>query len=265
MTRRILITAIAAVSPLAVSPLWIGRAFAADLPAPQTILDRFIEVTGGKAAYEARKTEIVRGTVEVAAVGLKGSVESYYQEPGKYYTSMDLAGVGKFESGLIDGVAWENSVLQGPRIKTGEEKAQAVREAAMNIPYRWHDLFAKAETVGEENVDGQPCYKVTMTPAQGNPVTMFFEEKSGLMIKTSVVAASQLGDIPSETISKEYKNFGGILEPSKITGKAAGQELAFTIESVQANQEIPPERFALPEGVKALLARQEKQSDAKKN
>ena len=260
MNRRILLTAIAALPTL-----WIEGAFAADIPTPQTILDRFIEVTGGKAAYQARKTEIVKGTVEVGAVGLKGTVESYYQEPGKYYTSMDLAGVGKFKSGLTDGVAWENSVLQGPRIKTGEEKAQAVREAAMNIPFRWHDLFAKAETVGEESVDGQPCYKVVMTPATGNPVTMFFDEKSGLMIKTSVVAASQLGDIPSETISKVYENFSGILEPSRITGKAAGQELSFTIESVKGNEEIPPERFALPEGVKALLARQEKEAGAKKD
>lgn len=252
MNRRIALAALLAALPAA----WMHPAFAADLPSPDSILDRFIEVTGGKAAYEARKTEVMKGTVEAAAVGLKGTVESYYAESGKYYMAMELAGVGKIESGLSDGVAWENSVLQGPRIKTGEEKAQAVREAAMNTAYRWRDLFAKAETVGDEIVEGEPCYRVVMSPAQGNPVTMYFEKKSGLMRKTSLLAASQLGDIPSDTISKEYRNFDGILEPSKVTAKVAGQELTITIESVKANAEIPPERFALPEGVKALLARQ---------
>jgi hypothetical protein len=229
---------------------------AADLPSPDSILDRFIEVTGGKAAYEARKTEVVTGSVEFAAMGLKGSMETYYQEPGNYYMSMNLAGIGKVESGLTDGVAWENSVLQGPRIKTGEEKAQALREAAMNGAYHWRDLFAKAETSGEETVEGKPCYKVVMTPAEGHPVSMFFEKESGLMRKTSVVAASQLGDIAADSISTEYRRFDGILEPAKVTEKVAGQEFTITIDSVKANQPIPPEKFALPEEVKALLAHQ---------
>lgn len=236
---------------------WAVPAPAADsLPTPETILDHFVEVTGGKVAYESRKNEVVTGTVNFAAAGLKGTMVTYYQEPDKYYMSMDLAGVGKLETGLADGVAWENSLLQGPRIKTGEEKAQAVREAAMNGSYHWRDLFAKAETVGEEDVEGEPCYKLVLTPAKGNAVTMYFEKKSGLMRKTSVVAASQLGDIPAESFSKEYKRFDGILAPAKITEKVAGQEFTITIDSMKANQDIPASQFALPEEVRALLARQ---------
>ncbi len=229
---------------------------AAELPSPDSILDRFIEVTGGKAAYEARKTEVVTGTVEFAAMGLKGSMVTYYQEPGNYYMAMDMAGIGKVETGLTDGVAWENSVLQGPRIKTGEEKAQALREAAMNGSYHWRDLIPKAETVGEETVEGEPCYKVVMSPAEGHPVSMYFEKKSGLMRRTSVVAASQLGDLAADSISTEYKRFDGILEPAKVNEKVAGQEFTITIDSAKANQPIPPEKFALPEEVKALLAHQ---------
>lgn len=247
MNRRLL-TALALSLPLV----------AADLPTPDSIMDRFVEVTGGKDAYAARKTEVVTGTVEFAAMGLKGAMVTYFEEPGKYYMSMDLAGVGKVETGLVDGVAWENSVLQGPRIKTGEEKNQSIREAAMNGAYEWRKLFSKAETAGEETVEGVPCYKVVMTPATGNPVTMYFEKESGLMRKTTVVAASQLGDIAAESTSTEYKRYDGILEPAKVTEKVAGQEFTITIDTVKANQPIPAEKFALPEEVKALLARQKK-------
>jgi hypothetical protein len=237
--------------------LWgcIFPAFGADVPAPEAILDRFIEVTGGKAAYEHRKTEVVTGTVEIAAVGLKGTMVEYFAEPGKHYQAMELAGVGKMEAGLIDGVAWENSVLQGARIKTGEEKLQAVREAAMNGLYRWRDLYGKTEMAGEEVVDGELCYKLMMTPAEGRPETMYFEKKSGLMRKTTLVVASQLGDIAAESTSTEYRRFEDILAPSKVTEKVAGQELIITIESMKANQEIPAAKFALPDEVKALLAR----------
>jgi hypothetical protein len=233
-----------------------GPLLAADLPTPDSILDRFVEVTGGKTAYAARKTEAVTGTVEFKAMGLKGTMVTYYADPGKYYMAMDLAGVGKIETGLADGVAWENSVLQGPRIKTGEERAQALREAAMNGAYQWRDLFKKAETAGEEVVEGEPCYKVILTPDTGSPVTMYFEKESGLLRKTSVVAASQLGDIAADSISTEYKSFDGILEPAKVTEKVAGQEFTITIDTAKSNEPIPAGKFALPEEVKGLLARQ---------
>jgi zinc protease len=228
----------------------------ADLPTAESILDRFVEVTGGKAAYEKRKTEVVHGTVEITALGLKGTMVEYYQEPGKYYMAMDLSGVGKIESGLTDGVAWENSVLQGARIKTGEERAQAVREADMNGLFHWRVLYSKAEFAGEETVDGEPCYKLVMTPVEGKPETMYFEKKSGLMRKTSVVAASQFGDIPVESVSTEYRRFEDISAPAKIMGKMAGQELILNIQTVQTNQQIPAEKFALPDEVKALAAKQ---------
>ena len=109
---------------------------------------------------------------------------------------------------------------------------------------------------GEEAIQGEPCYKVVVTPKEGKPETMYFEKKSGLMRKTSLVAVSQLGDIPAESISTEYRRFEDILAPSKVTEKVAGQEFTITVDTVQANQEIPAERFALPDEVKALLAKQ---------
>jgi zinc protease len=234
----------------------IGTAFSADEPTPEAILDRFVEVTGGKAAYEQRKTEVVHGTVEFAAMGLKGTMVEYFDDPGKFYMAMDLAGVGKIESGLSDGVAWENSVLQGARIKTGDEKAQAVREASMNIFDHWREVYPKAEGAGEEVVEGEPCYKLVLTPVEGKPESVYFEKKSGLLRKTTLVAASPLGDFTAESISTEYRRFGDILAPAKVIEKVAGQQFTITIETMQANQEIPAEKFALPDEVKALLAKQ---------
>jgi zinc protease len=252
ITRRLALGALLAASVF----LPVGPAFSADAPAPEAILDRYIEVTGGQAAYEKRKTAAVHGAVEIAAVGLKGTLVEYFEDPGKYYMAMDLAGVGKIESGLSNGVAWDNSVLQGARIKTGEEKAQALREADINSLYHWREVYSKAEFAGEETVEGEPCYKLVLTPAEGKPESMYFEKKSGLMRKTTVVAASPYGDIQAESISTVYRRFDGILAPSKITGKMAGQELIVTVESMQTNQDIPAERFALPDEVKALLAKQ---------
>jgi hypothetical protein len=125
--------------------------------------------------------------------------------------------------------------------KKDEEFAALVRE-----------LYVKAETTGSETAEGEDCYKLLLTPEEGKAVTMYFGKKSGLLKKTTVVATSQLGDIPAELIVSEYREFGGVLLPVKMTQKAAGQEFTITIGDVKVNQEIPPERFELPAEIKAL-------------
>ena len=104
--------------------------FAADaLPSAESLLDRFAQVTGGKQAYENRKTEFTRGTMEAAAQGLKGTVTRYMDANRNYYSSLEIAGIGMVETGVHDGVAWERSDILGPRIMEGVERAQALREA----------------------------------------------------------------------------------------------------------------------------------------
>src|SRR5258708_5849715 len=56
------------------------------LPKPETILDHYVEVTGGKAAYEKIHSEVVKGKMEVTGRGIAGSLVSYSAEPNRNYT-----------------------------------------------------------------------------------------------------------------------------------------------------------------------------------
>lgn len=223
------------------------------LPKAETILDHYVEVTGGKASYLKRKTEISTGTVEMAAQGIKGTITRYSADPDKSYVAMELDGVGKIEQGSIGGVAWEKSAMMGPRVKTGDEKAQALRESLFNGQLNWRKLYPKVETTGVADVDGEQCYKVVLTPAQGKPETMYFQKKSGLAVKTETVAASAMGEVPVEVLVSDYKNFDGVMVPTRMVQKLAGQELIMTIQTIKTNEEIPPDRFDPPAEIKALL------------
>jgi hypothetical protein len=231
----------------------LAGAFAADpLPSAESILDRYVQVTGGKQAYAQRKTEIAHGTLVYTALGIKGSITRYAAEPDKYYATLDIEGLGKVEMGVNGSVAWENSALLGPRLKTGIERAEAIREGTMNSSANWRKLYPKVENQGIETIDGEECFKVVMTPAEGQPMVGYYQKKSGLQVKLTSIASTQMGDIPVELIASEYKDFGGILEPSKVTQKTGPQEFTITLDSVEANPAIPPGRFDLPADVRKL-------------
>src|ERR1700676_1600077 len=117
------------------------------LPKAETILDRYVEVTGGKAAYEKHTRETMTGTLSFPEQGLSGKLTRYAMAPDKEYSVVELGPIGKIESGFNNGVAWEKSAILGPRVKRGDEKDQAAREARFNAPVEWRKVFTKTETV----------------------------------------------------------------------------------------------------------------------
>ena len=223
------------------------------LPDAAVILDRYIEVTGGRAAYEKHSTEIMIGVIEFAAQGLKGKITRYSAPPDKEYSIVELEGIGSIESGISAGVAWEKSVLLGPRIKSGEEKEQAFREAHFNTPIEWRTLYPQATTAGTATIDDEDCYEVILTPATGKPEHQFYSRRTGYLMRTTAVAASQMGEVAVEVDFGDYRSFGGVLIPTRSKQRAGGQELSITIDQVRVNETLPADRFEAPADIAALL------------
>jgi len=223
-----------------------------DLPKAETILDRFVEVTGGKAAYQKHTHEKMTGTILVPEVGMTGNLVRYSAAPDKEYSSLQLGPLGKAESGFSGGVAWEKNAITGPRVKNGDEKAQAQREALFNAQADWRKVFAKVETIGSETVNGEDCYKVQVTPTLGKSETQFYSKKSGLLLKTATTAVSPMGEIPVEVEVSDYKTFDGVLVATHSKSKMGPQHLEITITDMSFDQPIEAELFELPAEIKAL-------------
>jgi hypothetical protein len=227
-------------------------ASAQPLPTAEAVLDRYVEVTGGKAAYQKHTNEILKGTISFPDQGLNGQLTRYGMAPDKEYSVVELAPIGKIESGFTNGIAWEKSAILGPRVKTGDERDQAAREAQFNGSAEWRKLFAKAELAGSESVNGEDCYKVLLTPAAGKPETQYFSKKSGLLLKTKATAVSPMGEVAVEVEVSDYKSFDGILLPTHSKQKAGAQQLEINITSVTTDQPLPAGVFDLPSEIKTL-------------
>lgn len=232
-----------------------------ELPKAEEILDRYIEVTGGKDAYEKIYNRVSKGTIELKGMGVKGSITLYQAKPNKSYTSFEFENLGSSEEGTNGDVAWELNFATGPRLLEGEEKAFSLRHSTFNAELYWRKLFKKAECAGVETIGEQACYKVVMTPPEGKPETWYFDKNSNLLVKVTITYKSPMGEIPLEIYSSDYKEVNGIRLPHTGTVKVMFQELILKTESIQHNTEIPGSRFDLPEAVKALV---EKAKEVKK-
>lgn len=248
LPRFLVVLAISAsFSPVALS-------IAADMPSGESLLQRYIDKSGGAEAYAKAKNMALSGTVEMAAQNIKGTV-SIFEEGEKSYTSMDFAGIGKIEGGFDGETAWENSALAGPRVLEGDEKIDAKRAATLSLITAWRDVYKDAHTLGSEDIDGKPAWKVEMTPKEGKPETFFFDKDSGLLVRISAVHSTPLGDIAAESTMSDFRPVDGILTPFMLTERAMSQNIVMRFNSVAYNVTLPKDRFDLPAPVKALSSR----------
>lgn len=165
---------------------------------------------------------------------------------------MELGQFGVTQQGYSGDTAWELNSITGTRLLEGDEKASAVRSVSLESDFNWRRYFTKAETVGVEDVDGKPAYKVVLTPKEGNPTTSFYDKTSGLLVRTDTTTKGPMGEVSVSTLVSDYKDFDGVKLPLKIKQKVLTQEIVITIDKVEQNVDVPPGTFDLPAEVKAL-------------
>lgn len=227
---------------------------AADLPSGESLLQKYIDRSGGAEAYAKAKNMAMSGSVQMPAQNISGTVE-IYEEGEKSYTAMDFAGIGKIEEGYDGKYGWQNSVLQGPRLLEGDELVSAKRAAQLSLLTSWRDVYTSAETSGSEDIDGKPSWKVTMIPKEGKPETFYFDKQSGMLVRIAAVFSTALGEITTDSTMADFRQVQGILTPFMMTEKAMGQNIVLKFDHIGFNVQVPKGRFDLPEAIQALVAK----------
>ena len=225
----------------------------AALPTGEALLAKYVQAVGGQAAFEKVKNRVAQGKLDLGAAGVTLSIAVYSEKPDRIYTVADSEMTGRIESGVVDGIAWENSAIRGALVKDGAEKADAIREATFDRLVYWKDTSKSVECVGIAEVDGKPAYKVVVTPKVGGPQTIYFDRDSSLILQTdtTMTVSGQTVDIVSKP--SDYRDVDGIKAAFKQVQVVMGQERVLTVEKLQHNVDIPADRFALPPAIKAIV------------
>ena len=223
------------------------------LPKAEKILDRYIEVTGGKAAYDKIQNRVTKATVEMTGAGINLSMTNWQAKPNKSYSVLESDATGKVESGSDGTVVWQMSVMTGPQIMEGKHRVSMLHASIFDKYVYWRKAFKKVENVGTEEVNGKPCYKVIATPEGTYPETLFFDKESNLLVKTIVTIEHPMGKMVIESYPEDYKKSGGILTPFRARLKAMGIERTMTVTGIENNVQMPEDRFKLPAEIQALV------------
>jgi hypothetical protein len=225
------------------------------LPEARAVLERYVEVTGGRAAYERTRHRTLTGTLELTGLGMSGRLWLHQSAPDRMLLKIDLPRVGTLVKATDGTHAWELSAATGPRLLHGAEKAETLLEAAFHAELRPEEIYAKMQTVGIAEVDGRPAYALELTPrAGGGPRTYYYDRASGLLLKFVGTATTPSGEVQAVSTLSDYRRVGGIVVPHRLTLSALGQEQVMTFDTFSTDP-VPDSAYAMPPEVAALLAK----------
>jgi len=221
------------------------------LPEAREILSKGVDAVGGKEALLKVKSIEMKGSIEMPAQGIKGTMIARTAAPNKMMTSMNLGALGEFRTGYDGTVGWASDKIQGTRLLEGKELATIAREADFlkdaDPLKRWDSV----KTVADGKFGGFDCWKIEAAKGDEKAV-LWYEKSTHLARGLEMVLETQFGKIPMSTAFLEYRDFNGVKLPVRSEAKQAGQKIVTVFESI-ALDSVDASTLELPAEVKALL------------
>ncbi|MCS6817985.1 MAG: hypothetical protein N0A16_06205 [Blastocatellia bacterium] len=212
----------------------------------EQVLERYVQACGGKEALEKVTSQVSRGTVEIPAVGVRGTFESYAQAPNKIVISIELPGLGVIQEGFDGTVAWAKDPFTGVREKGGRELSAMRRDADFYKPLRLKELYSKITLKGRETMGGSEVYVLEATPAEGSPERWYFDVATGLLKRIDTEREGPQGRIPMEMYLEDYREVNGLRIPFTVRQVSSAFSLILRTEEVKFNVPIEGSKFAKP-------------------
>ncbi len=227
-------------------------AHAADqLPGAAQVLDRYIKAAGGAAAWHSKKyqqQELESRTLDDARVVLRATLRM--NRSGNVLSAVQVP--QQASEGVYRGTAWALTTFSGARIKRGEEKNEAIREARMLEDGDWRTYYPKSQVTGIEDVGRQRCYRVEMLPS-AVPRIEWFDVSTGLLVRQSTYEISAEGDTHVGFTVETWTESGGVMQPSQVVAWRGDFQYRLTINTLYRDRE-DANAFRYPDEVAKYVA-----------
>jgi photosynthetic reaction center cytochrome c subunit len=222
-------------------------------PSADQVLGKYIQALGGAQRLASVTSFVGKGTYEgFDTEGDKFPVEIYAKVPNQRTTVVHLRAGDNIRT--YDGRnAWNTSagtLLPIPvLLLTGGDLEGAKMDASLSFPGQikqtlkdWRSGFPST-TVDDKDVD-----VIQGSSADNSPVKLYFEKKSGLLLRLVRYTDTALGLNPTQIDYADYRDVSGVKMPFRLTVTWTDGRSTIEMSELRANVSIDAAEFSKPAG-----------------
>lgn len=211
------------------------------LPPVKQILDRYVQALGGAEAINKINTRIAKGS-RIGADGVLVPEEVYQKAPDKLLTITTYPQV-VFSNGYNGTAAWGHSSREGATPLPDQLIAQIKRDAVFNKDLKLEQLYSSLTVLGKTSVRDADAYIVQAKPVDGPVEKLFFDVKTGLLVRRYTESDTPLGKLPLQTDYEDYRDVDGIKQPFLIHWSFPGRVWGRKIDEIKQNVPLDDAKF----------------------
>ncbi|MCC7185046.1 MAG: hypothetical protein IT185_02310 [Acidobacteria bacterium] len=221
-------------------------------PTGAELVAKHVAAIGGAEAWAKVMSMRATGTIEMAAQGITGTVEMLTARPTSAILRVEVAGLGKIETGYNGTVAWSIDPMVGPALVTGEQLVDMKNDSHFDAMLHPASLVASTLTIGQVEFDGRQAWKLMVKFVEGPSRDEYYDVETGLLLGYEGMSVTDMGKMPVRQVARDYKVFGSIRQPTRLIQSSMGLEQVVTIRDVEFNS-VDPKAFDVPAVIKAIM------------
>ena len=210
-------------------------------PTVKQILDHYVQAAGGADALNKINTRIAKGS-RIGADGVLVPEEVYQKAPDKLLTITSYPQV-VFSNGYNGVAAWGHSSRDGATPLPDQLVVQIKRDAVFNKELKTEQLYSSLTVLGKISVRDMDAYVVEAKPADGPIEKLFFDVKTGLLVRRYTESDTPLGKMPLQTDYEDYRDVDGVKQPFLIHWSFPGRVWGRKIDEIKQNVPLDDAKF----------------------
>jgi hypothetical protein len=203
-----------------------------------------VQALGGEQAFQKITSRVAKGS-RIGADGVLVPEEVYQKAPNKILTVTTYPGVA-FSTGFNGNTGWGNSSKDGARELPGPVLAQLKSDSEFYKEIKTKELYRKLTLAGKSTIGEAEVYVIDATPLSGSPEKLFFDVKTGLLLRRYTESETILGMFPLQTDYEDYRDADGIKQPFLIRWSMPGRSWGRKIAEIKQNVAIDDAQFNAP-------------------
>jgi hypothetical protein len=225
---------------------------AQDLPPADELIDAYVEAIGGREANTAPSSIRTTGSIEMPAMGLQGRFELLQVTPDQSVMRISLPGLGEVQTGFDGEAGWSVNPMQGAALMQGAELAQTRARANVLATLRDPAVVPTRETVELTEYDGEACWRVRLVWISGDESYDCYSRDTGLLVSSEDSQVSPMGTMQVTTGYSDYRDFFGMVLPTRLVQTAMGQVQEMNVKEVRVD-DVDAAEMAPPVAIQTLL------------